>query len=329
MTVIDACYPSKFDRNLVYELKKGGVTAVTVSLDMWAQARETMGNIAQWYKFINENSDILYLVQTGADITTAEAEGKVGIILGIQNTSPLEDDLSLVEAFNRLGLKVMLLTYNNQNLVGSGCYEATDNGLSRFGRNVVKEMNRVGMVIDLAHCGKRTTIDAIHTSDRPVAITHANPDWIYPTKRSKSKEELGALRDNQGMLGLTLFPTMIGGADTTMEEFAELVAKTADFMGVDNIGLGSDLVTNRDDAFMHWVRMGRWTHEIDYGTGTKDTPTRAPWPKWFQGAADFPNISEALTNKGFSETEVQGIMGENWKRFFESGFSPKDASASA
>ncbi len=320
MITIDALNASKFDRNYLYELQKGGATAVHVSIDMWANARDTLSNISQWYVFINENKDFLTLIRTGEDIERAKEEGKIGIIIGIQNTSLIEDELALVETFNNLGLKIMQLTYNNQNLIGSGCYEENDNGISRFGKNVIKEMNRVGIIIDLSHCGVKTTIDAIEISSRPVAITHANPHWIYPKKRNKSKEVLKKLKENNGMLGLTLFPTMMGGSDTKIEEFADLVTETMDFLGEDKVGFGSDLIGNRDDAFMHWVRMGRWTHEMDYGSGTKDSPTRPDWPTWFQGPADYQNLADGLAKRGMSEKAIRGFMGENWLNFFKDGF---------
>lgn len=329
MTTIDACNPSKFDRELLKSCQKGGITAVTVSLDMWGDSQRILAEIGDWYRFVRENEDISTIIFEPADFERAEESGKVGILLGVQNTASLDGNLSFVEVFNNLGLKVMLLTYNNQNLVGAGCYEEVDPGLSRFGRNVVVEMNRVGTIIDLAHCGKRTTLEAIEASTRPVAITHANPTWIYESKRSKSKDELAALRENGGMLGLTMFPSMIGGASTTVEEFADMAARTVDFMGIDHVGLGSDLILNQDDDFMHYVRMGTWTFEIDYGTGTKGGPVRQPWPEWFKHVEDFPNIGEALTKKGFNKDEVEKIMGLNWRNFFETGFQPKNTNASS
>lgn len=323
MFTIDSLNYSKFNRDYLYELKKGEVTVVHASvLDLWGSTKDTFNNIAEWYRFLRENNDLCTLVKTGEDFKRAEKEGKIGIILGIQNTSPLEDNLSLVEAFNNLGLKIMQLTYNNQNLIGSGCYEEIDNGISRFGKNVIKEMNRVGMVIDLSHCGPRTTIDAIKTSTRPVAVTHANPEWIFPSVRNKNKEELGTLRDHNGMLGLVLFPNMMRGTNTTLEEFADLAAETADFMGPEKLGIGSDLINNLKD--LNWVRMGRWTHEIDYGSGKKDDPAKPEFPSWFQSPADFPVLAEALTKRGFSEKEVKGIMGENWLNFFEKAFKSEE-----
>src|SRR5690625_5137243 len=153
-------------------------------------------------------------------------------------------------------------------------------------------MNRVGIVIDLSHVGEKTSLDAIKHSTRPVAITHANPNWIYPSPRNKSRELLKALRDHDGILGICAYPHLIDGQETTLEEFCELINKTVDFMGIDRVGIGTDLTLNMSDEFLHWMRMGRWTHEIDYGAGSKSNPSWPEWPEWFKTPADFPNIVE-------------------------------------
>lgn len=327
MIVVDGLQVSKWDRDYIEELKKGGVTAVNVSRVVWENARETLSYIGNWYAFIREHRDDLFLVRKGEDILYAKDNGKIGVILGAQNASPLEDELGLVEIFNNLGLKIMQLTYNNQNLIGSSCYEEHDNGLSRYGELVIKEMNRVGMVIDLSHVGERTSLDAIAVSSRPVAITHANPRWLFPLKkRNKSKEVLRKLRDSRGMLGLTLFPRLMNGTNTTIEEFCNLVTETVDFMGVEHVGIGTDLTLNLTDDDNKWVRMGRWTHDVKYSFGatTTDNMSFPSWPSWFQSPADFPNLAEAMLKKGFSEKDVRAIMGENWLNFFINGFKREE-----
>ncbi|MYL34988.1 membrane dipeptidase [Pontibacillus yanchengensis] len=320
MMVIDGLELSKWDREFLLELKKGGVSCVHACCVLWENARETLSKVSGWYQFFQKHSDLVIPVRRGEDILKANAEGKIGIILGTQNTSSLEDELGLVEVFEQLGIKIMQLTYNNQNLIGSSCYEARDSGLSRYGKLVVEEMNRVGMVIDLSHVGEQTSLDAIHHSQRPVAITHANPDWIYPSKRNKSPEVLQALKDNNGILGLCAYPHLISGSETPLEEFVDLIVRTIDFMGVKQVAIGTDLTLNMSDDFLHWMRMGRWTHEMDYGAGSANNPSWPTWPTWFKGPADFPNISQGLLERGLKEAEVESVMGGNWYRFFDEGF---------
>ncbi len=320
MIVIDALELSNWDRDFLHLLQEGGVTCVHACCGLWENARETLSKVGGWHRFFKENDDLVMQVFEGEDILKAKEAGKIGVILGAQNTSALEDELSLVSVFNQLGVKVMQLTYNNQNLVGSSCYEDTDTGLSRYGRNVVKEMNRVGMVIDLSHVGDQTTLDAIELSTRPVAITHANPDWIYPTKRNKSEAVLRALKENGGMLGVCAYPHLLNGKETTLEEFCDMIVQTVEFMGIDHVGLGTDLTLNMSVEFLHWMRMGRWTHEMDYGAGSKANPSWPEWPEWFQTPADFPNIIYGLRQKGMTDEEVAKVMGGNWLRFFTDGF---------
>ena len=130
--IIDALNCSNWDRELFEELHAGGVTCINVTCAVWETARETLNHMTQWYQFFRDHSDLLMHVQTGSDIEKAHAAGKTGVILGFQNASPIENDLSFVELFHRLGVRVIQLTYNNQNHIGSSCYEAHDSGLSRF-----------------------------------------------------------------------------------------------------------------------------------------------------------------------------------------------------
>lgn len=320
MIIIDALELSNWDRDFLLLLKEGGVTCVHACCGLWENARETLTKVGNWHRFFKDNEDLVLPVHKGEDILTAKRLGKIGIILGTQNTSALEDELALVSVFNQLGVKIMQLTYNNQNLIGSSCYEERDSGLSRFGKLVIEEMNRVGMVIDLSHVGERTSLDAIAASSRPVAITHANPDWIYPSSRNKSKEILTALRENGGMIGVCAYPHLINGHQTTLEEFCQMIVETVEFMGIDHVGIGTDLTLNMSDEFLAWMRMGRWTHNVEYGAGSKDNPSWPKWPEWFETPADFPNIAQGLYQQGMSKDDVYAVMGGNWLKFFDEGF---------
>ncbi|WP_298788960.1 membrane dipeptidase [uncultured Marinococcus sp.] len=321
---IDALELSNWDRDFLYLLQEGGVTCVHACCGLWENARETISKVGAWHQFFKANSDLVMQVFQGSDILKAKKEGKIGVILGTQNTSALEDDLSLVSVFNQLGVKVMQLTYNNQNLVGSSCYEKIDSGLSRYGKLVVEEMNRVGMVVDLSHVGEQTSLDAIEISNRPVAITHANPDWLYPTKRNKSEKVLQALKENKGVIGVCAYPHLINGKSTTLNEFCEMIMETVDFMGIDHVGIGTDLTMNMSKEFLNWMRMGRWTFEIDYGAGSQEDPEWPEWPEWFKTPADFPNIIRGLQENGMKDEEISKVMGGNWLRFFTNAFTAEE-----
>ncbi len=158
----------------------------------------------------------------------------------------IEADLGLVEALSDLGLSFMQITYNNQSLLGAGWQETEDSGLTRFGREVVREMNRVGMAIDLSHAGERTAVETIEASERPVTVSHANPRWFRDTARNVSDRVIAALRAHDGLLGLSLYPHHVkDGSDCSIADFAAMVARLAEQIGVARIGLGSDLCQGR------------------------------------------------------------------------------------
>ena len=160
--------------------------------------------------------------------------------------------------------------------------EAIDSGVTNFGREAIKEMNRVGIVIDMSHSAEKSTLDAIDISEKPIAITHANPNFWHSAKRNKSNDLLKVLADSGGMLGLSLYSHHLkNGTNCTLESFCEMTAKTADIMGVENIGIGTDLCQNQPDSIVEWMRNGTWTKAKNYGEGSKDKPGFPKQPDWF------------------------------------------------
>ena len=155
---------------------------------------------------IQRYDDILIPVKTAADILQAKQEGKVGVILGWQNASPIENHLSRFDLFHTLGVRIIQITYNERNLLGNGCYERRDEGLTNFGIDAIKEMNRLGILIDLSHVGDHTTLEAIELSEKPVAITHANARAFVNHVRNKTDEALLLLVEKGGVIGANAFP---------------------------------------------------------------------------------------------------------------------------
>jgi membrane dipeptidase len=316
LVVVDGLQYSNWDRSLFEELRAGGVTAVHATVVYWEDARQTLGLLADWNRRFQEHSDLIRPARSAEDIRAAKREGRIAFLFGAQNCTPIEQDLGLVEVFRSLGLMVMQLTYNNQSPLGGGCYEAVDSDLTRFGREVLAEMNRVGMIADLSHSGEKTTLDAISFSKRPVCISHANPGFFHENVRNKSEAVLRALGASGGMLGFSLYPLHIGGAGRRLEDFTAMVARTAEIMGVGHIGFGTDTVRKQPDEVLDWMRSGRWTR-------SNAKPSWPEWPAWFRSPADFPNLTEALLARGFSDEDVASIMGGNWVRFFEEGLKPE------
>jgi len=324
MLIIDALQYVNWTRKLFEEAKAGGVTAIHVTISYWENTEATLANIGDWRQRFREHSDLIMPVRVGEDIRKAKAIGKIGIILGFQNCSPIEDDLRKVEMLHEQGVRIMQLTYNNQSLLATGCYEEGDSGVTRFGREVIKEMNRVGMIIDMSHSAEYSTLQAIELSERPIAITHANPSRWHSALRNKSDDLLKALGENGGMLGFSMYPFHLNnGPDCTLDDFCGMIMDTADRMSIDNIGIGSDLCQNWGYEKLEWMRSGTWTFKPDYGEGSA---SNADWPRqpdWFASSLDFDNIIRGLSDVGFAAGDIEKIMGLNWLNFFEDGFVGK------
>ena len=323
---IDCLQYCNWSERILRELREGGVDAVHVTIAYHETFREAVANLEAWNRRFERHPDLIRRVRTGEDVRRARAEGRTGVVFGFQNPSPIEDDIGLVEVWHDLGVRFMQLSYNNQSLLATGCYEAEDPGITRMGREVISEMNRVGMIVDMSHSAERSTLQAIALSSRPIAITHANPSAWHPALRNKSDRVLDALAESGGMLGVSLYPHHLrGGSNATLQDLCDMIARTAERMGPGRIGFGSDLCQDQPDSVVEWMRVGRWTKGVDYGEGSADRPGFPATPDWFRDNRDWPNLEAGLRAAGFSDEEVAGIMGENWLRFWDAGFAPAGA----
>ncbi len=304
----------------IFEINRSaGLDAVHVTIVYHEDFDELQLEIKKWEKLFHENSDLIFLGKNFQDIDKANKENKTAIFFGFQNCSPIEDDINLVEKVHQLGCRFMQLTYNNQSLLATGCYEKVDSGVTNFGREVIREMNRVGLVVDMSHSAEKSTLDAIEFSEKPIAITHANPSFWHPAKRNKSSDLLKILSDSGGLLGLSLYPHHLkDNTNCTLDSFCEMVAKTAEIMDVKKIGIGSDLCLDHPDTVVEWMRNGSWSKSKNYGEGSKNKPGFPKQPDWFLDARGFSNIEKGLKKVGFSDTETHGILGNNWYNFYKS-----------
>ena len=321
MHLIDNLQYANWSEKIFRQMREGGVDAVHVTIAYHETFRETVANFEQWNRWFERHPDLIVQARTGDDVRQAKRDGRTAIIFGFQNPSPIEDDIGLVEICHTLGARFMQLSYNNQSLLATGCYEAEDPGITRMGKQVIKEMNRVGLVVDMSHSADRSTLEAMEISERPIAITHANPSFWHPALRNKSDDVLKALAASGGMLGFSMYPHHLKDKTAcTLNSFCEMIARTADLMGAGAIGLGSDLCQDQPDSIVEWMRVGRWSKEIDYGEGSASDAGFPPMPDWFQDNRDFGNIATGLRAVGFSDEETAGVMGENWLRFYDDSF---------
>ncbi len=303
----------------IFEINhEAGLDAVHVTTVYHEDYDEFNSRVKEWDNLFKDNEDLIFLGKNYKDIEKAKANNKTAIFFGFQNCSPIEDDISLVEKVHELGCRFMQLTYNNQSLLATGCYEKNDSGVTNFGKEVIKEMNRVGIVVDMSHSAEKSTYDAIEISQKPIAITHANPSFWHKAIRNKSDDLLKTLSNSGGMLGLSLYAHHLKDkSNCTVESFCEMTARTAEIMGVKNIGIGSDLCLNQPDSVVEWMRNGTWTKTKNYGEGTKDKSGFPKQPDWFVDARGFNNIEKGLLKVGFKKEEIDGILGNNWFNFYK------------
>ena len=318
---IDNLQYANWSEKIFSQMREGGVDAVHVTLAYHENFRETVLNIEAWNRWFERFPELIFQGKWASDVKRARDTGRTAIFFGFQNSSPIEDDIGLVAVLHALGGRFMQLSYNNQSLLATGCYESEDPGITRMGKQVIKEMNRVGMVIDMSHSADRSTIAAADLSQRPITITHANPHVWCPALRNKHDEVIRAVTGNGGMIGFSLYPHhLLGKTGCSLESFCQMIADAADRFGAAHLGLGSDLCQDQPDRIVEWMRVGRWSKEIDYGEGSAAAPGFPPMPDWFQDNRDFGNIEAGLRNVGFDSGEIAGIMGDNWYQFYDVNF---------
>ena len=318
---IDNLQYAKWSEKIFLQMREGGVDAVHVTISYHENFRETVLNIEAWNRWFERFPELIFQGKWASDVKRARDTGRTAIFFGFQNSSPIEDDIGLVAVLHALGGRFMQLSYNNQSLLATGCYEAEDPGITRMGKQVIKEMNRVGMVIDMSHSADRSTIAAADLSQRPITITHANPHVWCPALRNKRDEVIRAVTGNGGMIGFSLYPHhLLGKTGCSLHSFCQMIADAADRFGAVHLGLGSDLCQDQPDSIVEWMRVGRWSKEIDYGEGSAAAPGFPPMPDWFQDNRDFGNIEAGLRNVGFDSGEIAGIMGDNWYQFYDANF---------
>jgi membrane dipeptidase len=306
--VPDATY---FDRMLA-----ANITAVHATfVEPYGDTELAINRIAGWYRYFRQFNNIL-LVKAVEDIFNAKSSRKVGIIAGMQNTRPIELNTDLVEVFYRLGIRVIQIAYYEQNYAGMGCYEAYklwDTGLTEFGMKIVDECNRLGILIDLSHCGDKTSADVINYSKDPVAFTHANPRKLANHFRNKPDELIKAIAEKGGVIGVNAWSQICEikkGVRPGVSDLVSHIDYIVKVAGIDHVGLGLDLAPGWSrSAFETWAAkypelVGSYTYETKYAEGIEDH------------SGIFNIVAELMTH-GYSEEEVKKILGGNWLRLFK------------
>ncbi len=317
--VIDGLSISNWESDAVFRrLRAGNITAINATVATWENFLQTMAHLSAWMRRFRERNDILQVKET-ADIYAAKEQGKTGIILSFQNASPIENELDRLGLFLALGVRVIQLTYHETNLLGSGCWERTDGGLSNFGVDAVREMNRLGIVIDLSHVGPKTTMDAIEMSEQPVAITHANARSFCGHPRNKEEDALKLLAEKGGVVGATSYAHFLPkGFDSTVEDFVDAIDDMVERVGIDHVAIGTDSTHDQPLEFWYYIGSQQGTKfPSTFADGSVPYTELSFQPKGIDSPAEFPNLAEALVNRGYSAEDITKLLGGNWMNLFE------------
>lgn len=312
LTVVDGLVVANFGRAIFEDMRRGGLTAANCTCSIWEGFRATMDNVARWKGWFREHSDLITQVTTSADIARAKREGKTGIILGWQNLTGIEDQIGYLQLFKELGVGIMQIAYNTQNLVGTGCYESRDGGLSDFGHEVIAEMNRLGILCDLSHVGAKTSEDVIKASKKPVAYTHCLPGALKAHPRNKSDEQLRFIVERGGFVGVTMFPPFLRrGTESTVDDYVEAIEYVIKLCGEDQVGFGTDFTQGYDRKFFEWI-----THDKGYARKLTEFGEIVN-PAGIREIKDYPNLTAAMQKRGWKESRIRKVMGENWVRLLK------------
>ncbi|RKX79141.1 MAG: peptidase M19, partial [Spirochaetes bacterium] len=290
--------------NVFRNLKKGNVTAVNGTIAAWHNFTETMEMIGSLMTILDASKDSIFLVERAVDIVDAKRTGRTGFIMGFQDTAPLEGKLYTLRLFQKLGIRVIQLTYNTTNLVGSG-FMTKDEGITSFGQEVIEEMNRLGILIDISHCGEKTSAMAVEISVKPLAVTHANPYSFCPHPRNKSDSVLKAVAKKGGVVGINAFPAMLKtSGQASLEDYLNAIDYTVNLIGIDHTALGPDFMEEMPNEIADIVLK-------DIPAETREKMKKMPALKNFESISKAPEVTDGLFRRGYSEDEVRKIIGLN------------------
>jgi membrane dipeptidase len=309
LTVFDGLIVANFGRDVFEDMRRGGLTAANCTCSIWEGFAGTMANVSRWTAWFREHGDLITQVHATADIARAKREGKTGIVLGWQNLTGIEDRIERLELFKRLGVGIMQIAYNTQNLVGTGCYESRDAGLSDFGREVIAEMDRLGILCDLSHVGPKTSDDVIRASKKPCAYTHCAPAALKAHARNKSDEQLRFIVERGGFVGVTMFPPFLKrGTEATVDDYVEAMEYVINLCGEDQVGFGTDFTQGYGAEFFDWI-----TRDKGYARKLTEFGDIIN-PAGMREIKDYPNLTATMEKRGWKEGRIRKVMGENWVR---------------
>ncbi|MCC1484963.1 dipeptidase [Winogradskyella immobilis] len=304
-------------------LEKTGYTGFNASIGS-GSLESVLQQLKEWQERITDNQDKLILAKSAEDFITAKQEKKTAIFLGFQNTNMIGTSIQNINKLYDAGTRWLQLTYNERNLIGDGCTERTNVGLSDFGLEAVSQMNELGMIIDLSHCGRQTTNEAIQFSKTGVSFNHSMCEHLHKNHpRAKTDEQIKAMADKGGIIGIISLGYMIGpnlGTDTTLETYVDHIDHAVKVAGIDHVGLAADFA-------IQGLKATGATRENWYVPRlTRFKPSyKVQWPPWIpelDTTDRYRYVARLLDKRGYNSTDIEKILGRNWLRFYRETLKP-------
>lgn len=310
------------DASALDAVRRSGITGVNLTVN--ARPSEgttayeaTRGRIAEWHSEVQAHPDVFTLVRGVDDIRDARATGRLGLILGFQDAVPVEDDLSRLHDFHESGLRIVQLTYNVENRIGSGSLVPDDTGLTDLGREAVARLDELGILVDLSHCGPRTTLDGIQASTNPVAITHSGCNAIFSHPRSKDDEALRAMAERGGVIGIYLMPFLNPSGPPTADDVLAHIEHALDVCGEDHVGIGSDQgivpLDVSGDFAERFEQVSAQRSALGIAAPREDT---VPYVPDLNHPRRLETIASMMEARGHSSVVIDKVIGGNFLRLF-------------
>ena len=310
--------PRGWNEDSFKALDNSGYTGFSASLPT-KNLKIAMSSLVKWRKKIKSNSDKLILAESSKDFYSAKKKGKTAVLLGFQNTTMIGNSIENIERLYDAGTRWIQLTYNQRNLLGDGCTERTNSGLSDFGIEAVKKMNNIGIMVDVSHCGRKTTDDAIKFSEKGVSINHSMCEALHNNHpRAKTDKQLKSMSEKGGVIGIICLGYMIGpklGFETTFQTYLDHIEHAVNVAGIDHVGVAADFS-------IQGIKASGATKENWYLPRLKNfKPSyKVQWPPWIP-ELDVPkrylNVAAGLEKRGYRLNDIEKILGLNWLRYFK------------
>lgn len=306
--VVDGCAPLLSKPGAWAGWLVGGVDLAIPTVATHEGPDAALPRVKKWRRWLEENERLSH-VTSPSDLDRL-GDGRLGVTFHFQNATPLGEDLEHLQEYQRLGVRMIQLTYNHRNAVGDGCMEPEDAGLTAFGRDLLSEMNRLGIVIDLSHTGYRTTLEAIEASSVPTVFSHSNAKRVFDHPRNITDRQIRAVAERGGLVGVNAVSSFLrtDGVGANLSDLLDHIDYLVEMIGPDQVCLGLDFWADGEIDFAEWTRTGRWT--------TDDLSEMVNWPQDITGPGHIPRLVEGLVERGYSETAIAAIMGNNWVRLF-------------